>query len=176
MRTSWRRGLRSRQGAPWTTAPPTTRPMLGTPLSLGLTMSAKSTLEHTLMVAICHMLAAELELNGKFGLMDRGEFVHTKKKTIFIVDKKLREDLGLLNLFRNLFCENVYCGATVLHLIIFVKYLLKKNWLFFRKFSVLYESQFLIKERFVYFILYFKDCLFFFRKDYRLCIHLIFQP
>lgn len=89
-------------------------------------MSAKLTLEHTLMVAICHMLAAELELSGKFGLTDRGEFVH-KKKPIFIVDKKLREDLGLLNLFRNLFCENVYCGATVLHLVIFVKYLLKKN-------------------------------------------------
>lgn len=100
--------------------------MLGTPLSLGLTMSAKSTLEHTLMVAICHMLAAELELNGKFGLTDRGAFVHTKKKNYIYCGQKI-EDLGLLNLLRNLFCENVYCGATVLHLIIFVKYLLKKN-------------------------------------------------
>lgn len=117
--------------------------MLGTPLSLGLTMSAKSTLEHTLMVAICHMLAAELELNGKFGLTDRGAFVHTKKKTIFIVDKKLREDLGLLNLLRNLFCENVYCGATVLHLIIFVKYLLKRIDYFLENFLSSMKANFL---------------------------------
>lgn len=96
-------------------------------------MFVKSILEYILMVVICYMLVVELEFNGKFGLMDRGEFVYIKKKIIFIVDKKLREDLGLLNLFRNLFCENVYCGVIVLYLVMFVKYFLKKNLIFFLK-------------------------------------------